>query len=53
MIVRSIRSIRNVRYSEIIRVLYRMNCIIKIQKWWRKMLYYRRTNKQIDVLLLR
>ena len=54
MIVTSIRHFRNVRYLEIIRVLYRMNCIIKIQKWWRT---YRGTgkqiDKQIDILVLR
>lgn len=41
MIVRSIRNIRNVRYSEIIRVLYRMNCIIKLQRWWKRKMYLR------------
>ena len=38
--------IRSIRYSAIVRVLYRTNCIIKIQRWWRRkrsMIY----NKQI------
>ena len=37
-----VRNIRNVRYTTIIRVLYRTNCIIKIQRWWRgkRKMYY-------------
>jgi hypothetical protein len=49
MIVRSIRN-RNIRYSEIIRVLYRMNCIIKLQRWWKRKMYLKTDNLRQIVL---